>query len=62
MTGANSGIGFATARLLFEEGVTVIAADKDIDKLDEQTNFHVKQVRSGTGEVRVEKGLSKGKS
>ena len=44
MTGANSGIGFATAKQLFDEGVTVVAVDKDLDRLQEQTNFHVKQV------------------
>lgn len=35
ITGGDSGIGWETARLLLEEGVTVVLSDKDQDALDE---------------------------
>ena len=35
ITGADSGIGWETARILLDEGVTVVISDKDQDSLDE---------------------------
>ena len=34
VSGADSGIGWHTARRLLDEGVTVVITDKDQDKLD----------------------------
>jgi len=36
ITGANGGMGFATARLLAEEGVRLVLTDKDIDGMEAQ--------------------------
>jgi len=36
VTGANGGMGFATARLLAEEGVRLVLTDKDIDGMEAQ--------------------------
>src|SRR3954468_6207573 len=35
ISGADSGIGWQTAKLLLDEGVTVVITDKDQSKLDE---------------------------
>ncbi len=35
VTGADSGIGWQTAQMLLDEGVTVVVSDKDQDELDE---------------------------
>lgn len=47
ITGANSGMGKATARILAEEGVKVVMSDIDNDKLQEATE----EIRSHIGDV-----------
>ena len=53
ITGADSGIGWETARVLLEEGATVILNDKYPDKLTQAVEKlgHVKNVFSYPGDI-----------
>ena len=59
ITGADSGIGWETARVLLEEGATVILTDKYPDKLTQAVEKlgHVKNVFSYPGDITSIKDL-----
>lgn len=50
VTGANAGIGFETARSLFEAGATVVMASRDAHKANEATD-RIKAESSGQGKL-----------
>ncbi len=61
ITGADSGIGWETARVLLEEGATVILTDKYPDKLTQAVEKlgHVKNVFSYPGDITSIKDLKR---
>src|SRR5262245_60975134 len=48
ITGANSGIGFETAKVLAEHGATVVLAGRDLDKADRAASHIVSAAPHGT--------------